>query len=433
MYVAVKGGEKAIDNAHRLLSRKRRGSVDVLELSVAQIQQQMPLAVDRVMTEGSLYDPELAALAIKQASGDVTEAIFLLRAYRTTLPRYGSTEPIETLSMVVERRISATFKDIPGGQVLGPTYDYTHRLLDFTLLAEGLLDDQNADSSDENKPMEAQLSEPKSLEPQAFLTDEELDATKIVDDSQASIHHYPHILDLLNQEGLIEPSASEEPSACEKSVASEETRTVKEPSDITRDPVSYPTNRAAWLQSLVRGDEGFLLALAYSTQRGYGRNHAFAGEIRSGDVAVSIIPEELGFSIDIGDISFTECEMVNQFVGSKTSPPQFTRGYGVSFGFAERKAMAMAMVDRALRADELGEQSESPAQDQEFVLAHCDNVEAVGFVSHLKLPHYVDFQSELDLIRKMRQQFAEEAQTKASRDTESNVDKNDSINSEGSL
>ena len=61
--------------------------------------------------------------------------------------------------------------------------------------------------------------------------------------------------------------------------------------------------------------------------------------------------------------------------------------------------MAMALVDRALRAEELGEAATSPAQDEEFVLSHCDNVEASGFVQHLKLPHYVDFQSELVVVR----------------------------------
>ncbi|HEY9279276.1 MAG TPA: carbon-phosphorus lyase complex subunit PhnI, partial [Eoetvoesiella sp.] len=133
MYVAVKGGEKAIDNAHRLLALKRRGNPLVPELAVEQIRQQMPLAVARVMAEGSLYDDELAALAIKQAAGDLMEAIFLLRAYRTTLPRFTASVPLETAAMQVERRISATFKDLPGGQLLGPTFDYTHRLLDFSL------------------------------------------------------------------------------------------------------------------------------------------------------------------------------------------------------------------------------------------------------------------------------------------------------------
>ena len=156
------------------------------------------------------------------------------------------------------------------------------------------------------------------------------------------------------------------------------------------------------LQNLARGDEGFLMVLAYATQRGYGRNHPFAGEIRSGLAMVEIVPEELGFAIEIGEVEVTECQMVNQFAGSAEAPPQFTRGYGLAFGRSERKAMAMALVDRALRSRELGEEVAAPTQDEEFVLYHSDNVEAQGFVQHLKLPHYVDFQSELELLRRLR-------------------------------
>jgi len=159
---------------------------------------------------------------------------------------------------------------------------------------------------------------------------------------------------------------------------------------------------------LARGDEGFLLALGYSTQRGYGNNHPFVGELRVGEVTVEIEPPELGFAIDIGDVVLTECQMVNQFTGSRTAPPQFTRGYGLCFGHSERRAMGMSLVDRAMRSAELGElgergePAEAPAQNVEFVLSHCDNVEATGFVEHLKLPHYVDFQSELETVRRMR-------------------------------
>jgi len=135
MYVAVKGGVRAIEASHRLLAEERRGDPSVPELSVTQIDQQLALAVDRVMAEGALYDRELAALAIKQARGDLIEAIFLLRAYRTTLPRFGVSVPIDTGRMLLHRRVSATFKDVPGGQILGPTFDYTHRLLDFDLIA----------------------------------------------------------------------------------------------------------------------------------------------------------------------------------------------------------------------------------------------------------------------------------------------------------
>jgi alpha-D-ribose 1-methylphosphonate 5-triphosphate synthase subunit PhnI len=159
------------------------------------------------------------------------------------------------------------------------------------------------------------------------------------------------------------------------------------------------------LQALARGDEGFLLALGYSTQRGYARTHPFAGEIRIGEVEVEIDVPELGFSVSVGRIQVTECQMINQFKGSAKQQPQFTRGYGLVFGQSERKAMAMALVDRALRAREFEEDVTAPAQDEEFVISHSDNVQATGFVEHLKLPHYVDFQAELDLVRRMRADY----------------------------
>jgi len=355
MYVAVKGGETAILNSYELLAQHRRGDPNVPELSVAQIRQQLRLSVDRVMTEGSVYDPELAALAIKQSAGDLVEAIFLLRAYRATLPRLGYSKPLNTTGMHISRRISAAFKDLPGGQVLGPTYDYTQRLLDFSLLATG-------------KP------------------------APVARKGQVNNEATPRVVDLLNHESFLESQLPEEGDP--------------DPFDLTRQPLRFPANRSARLQNLARADEGFLLAMAYSTQRGYSGTHPFVGEIRFGTVDVCIVPEELGFEISVGDVPVTECQMINQFQGSQTQPPQFTRGYGLAFGHSERKAMAMALVDRALRADELGEAVTAPAQMQEFVMSHSDSLESSGFVQHLKLPHYVDFQSELELVRKMRQSHA---------------------------
>ncbi len=357
MYVAVKGGAAAIEGSWRLLDQQRRGDTRLAALSVAQIRSQLSLAVDRVMTEGSLYDPELAALAIKQASGDLVEAIFLLRAYRTTLPRLGYTQPLDTARITLSRRISAAFKDVPGGQLLGPTYDYTQRLLDFALLAE---------EGDDAAASVAQTAESPDSAPEPVV---------------------PRINDLLAHEGLLETPA---PLAG------------TEPGDLTRSPLMFPADRAQRLQALARSDEGWLLAMGYSTQRGYANSHPFAGEIRRGMVSVMVVPDELGFEVDIGEIEVTECQMINQFSGNRETPPQFTQGYGLAFGGAERKAMAMALMDRALRAGELGETVVAPAQDEEFVLAHADNVEASGFVQHLKLPHYVDFQAELALVRKLR-------------------------------
>ena len=351
MYVAVKGGEKAIDNAHRWLAEIRRGDQTVPDLALTQIAEQLQLSVARVMAEGSLYDPELAALAIKQARGDLIEATFLIRAFRTTLPRFGGSAAIDTGAMMCARRISATFKDIPGGQVLGPTFDYTHRLLDFDLV--------------------------------------ELNAPQAAAHAPADEAGKPHVLGLLGRDGLMQDE-----------VAGEDDMKIP---DLTREPLSFPAERGLRLQALARGDEGFLLGLGYSTQRGYARNHAFVGELRVGLVEVEMEISELGFSITIGEIELTECETVNQFQGSKSEPAQFTRGYGLVFGQQERKAIAMALVDRALRWRELGEDYVgAPAQDEEFVLSHCDNIQATGFVEHIKLPHYVDFQSELELIRRIR-------------------------------
>lgn len=370
-YVAVKGGEQAIQNAEALLSAMRRGDAAVPELSLAQIRQQLRLAVDRVMAEGSLYDPDLAALAIKQSWGDLVEAAFLLRAYRTTLPRLYYSQPIDTAAMTVQRRISAIFKDTPGGQKLGPTFDYVHRLLDFKLAAE----------DNHYVPPRQPSQENDSCPPRALNT--------------------------LAQEGLIAaPAAKAVRDDTEKSAE-------PAPYDLTRQPLETPSSRDARLQNLARADEGYLLSMAYSTQRGYGTNHPFAGEVRMGEVEVVICPEELGFPVAIADIVVTEVQMVNQFKGNQTTPPQFTQGYGLTFGYNERKAMSMALMDRALQAKELGESSQHPAQDEEFVLYHSDNVEAQGFVQHLKLPHYIDFQAELSLVRQLRRQSSNKSPSEA--------------------
>jgi alpha-D-ribose 1-methylphosphonate 5-triphosphate synthase subunit PhnI len=260
--------------------------------------------------------------------------------------------------MAIRRRISAAFKDIPGGQVLGPTYDYTHRLLDFSLA------DVNRDIGD------LPAIPKKSTQEKPF----------------------PRVASLLQEEALMEKEPTEDKD---------------EPTgDLTREPLGLPADRDIRLQNLARGDEGFLLSLGYSLQRGFGyTEHPFAGEIRLGEVPLQIVPEELGFPVEIGEITVTESVMFRRFSGSNTTPPLYTTGYGLTFGHCERKAMAMALVDRALRCQEFGEEQDYPAQDEEFVLCHSDNVEASGFVQHLKLPHYVDFQADLVLLRDDRKQF----------------------------
>jgi alpha-D-ribose 1-methylphosphonate 5-triphosphate synthase subunit PhnI len=245
MYVAVKGGERAIENAHRLLAHERRGDRDVPEVSLAQISEQLALGVDRVMTEGSLYDRELAALAIKQARGDMIEAIFLVRAFRATLPRFGATEPVDTGRMQIQRRISSTFKDNSGRPDSG---------------ADLRLHPPSARSATRGR-----------------LCTEEPATSQALPGADAAGHR------ILGRDGLIEPAPQAEADA--------------PVGDLTRDPLRLSRqSRSAAAEPRPRRRRFSALA-RLSTQRGYGRNHPFAGEIRFGEVEVEFFAEDVGFAV----------------------------------------------------------------------------------------------------------------------------------------
>ncbi|MGC8491845.1 MAG: carbon-phosphorus lyase complex subunit PhnI [Syntrophobacteraceae bacterium] len=353
-YVAVKGGEEAIENAGRLLAYQRmKGSSAPLE--VGQIQEQLYLAVDRVMGEGALYAPELASLAFKQAAGDSFEAAFILRAYRATQPRLGYSLAQGGDQMRIVRRISAAFKDIPGGQVLGATSDYTLRLLDFELLGDTPLERQTF--------LKALGRDLGGIEPLAPT--------------------FPKVVEMLRKEGLL---AEIPRSQSDK------------PFDITRNSLGFPTPRSALMQSMSRGETGGMLLLAYSNMRGYGDIHPTVGELRVGYLPVKIEHPHSREPYTIGEVKVTEAEVIARFEASGGAP-RFTLGYGLCFGHNELKAIAMAILDRAMQSIEPG----APSENQEFVLSHLDGIESMGFGSHWKLPHYVTFQSDLDRLRKARE------------------------------
>jgi len=305
------------------------------------------------MGEGGIYAPEYAAIALKQAEGDIYEAAFILRAFRTTLQRNYYTEEINTREMFVRRKISASFREIPGGQVLGPTRDYTQRTLDTAKATETTADIQS------------------------FL--EQVDA-KIDPDKLQEISSFGKVIDLLKNEGLLKPI---DPSDDRKLV------------DITREAIKFPAPRSARLQMMARAETGGLMALGYSSQRGFGGVHPTVGELRYGTVPLRV-KDASGRLRYIGKIEVTECEMVTgSKPGKKNTPPYFTIGYGLCFGHNETKVICMSTLDSAMRRPELG----APANDQEFVLYHTEGVEAMGFTNHLKLPHYVTFQSILSNTR----------------------------------
>ncbi|WP_121614450.1 carbon-phosphorus lyase complex subunit PhnI [Mesobacillus foraminis] len=366
-YVAVKGGTRAIDESIKRLKYERVRQEQAVEVS--QIEAGLRGLVDQVMSESSIYNEKLASLAIKQAEGNPEEAVFLLRAFRSTLPRKHYSQVIESHEMKVERRISASFKDIPGGQILGATTDYTHRLLDFGLLSE---------SNQQVREWLHRFQEECHIE----------------QDSTSSPLTLPKVLDYLRSEGLIPPCESKD----------------DEPDDVTRESLEFPSSRSQRLQILTRGQTGAVTSLAYAVIRGYGALHPTVGELRVGKLPVNIShPYEEGEEEDgyyIGDIKVTEVEMlmpvtVEKEYGKKEM--EFEIGYGICYGQNETKAIAMSILDNCLENPHLG----YPSHDEEFVLYHIDSVESTGFISHLKMPHYVTFQSKLDSVRKTKKQDEE--------------------------
>lgn len=354
-YVAVKGGSKAIEHANQRLKHERIKGGEIV--TVDQITSSFRLHIDHAMSEASLYSKELASLAIKQAEGSLEEAVFLLRAFRSTVPRKYVSLVVETQDMNIKRRISASFKDIPGGQILGSTYDYQHRILDFDLFDETF--------------EEISLSTTEFMNQQVLKHD--LTTLKL-----------PRVSDYLRSIGFL-PNLNKNNDSIK---------------DITKDHLTFPTSRPERLQILQRGMTQAVIALGYASLRGYGSVHPTVGELRYGELPIHIgddVNEEEQYYI--GSIEATEVEsFVPVQTKNKHGKPvlHFDIGYGFCFGQNETKAIAMSILDQTLSQNN----KDFPTSNEEFVLLHIDAVEATGFISHLKLPHYVTFQSKLNDMRK---------------------------------
>ncbi|MDI2587299.1 carbon-phosphorus lyase complex subunit PhnI [Psychrobacillus sp. NEAU-3TGS] len=366
-YVPVKGGTEAIDASIKRLKYERLKGNETIEIQT--IMSTMRGMIDQVMSESSLYSPFLAAIAIKQAEGSMEEAVFLMRAHRSTLPRPYYSKTVEPETMLVERRISASFKDIPGGQLLGATYDYTHRLLDFDLINES------------------------SESIQRWLQNYQTELQKV--DAFDEVKYFPKVVDYLREEGLFENYEGNNTA----------------PKDITKQSLQFPSTRSERLQVMTRGQTGAVTSLGYASLRGYGQVHPTVGEVRVGAVPIYVgHPNEMEHDIEddfyIGDIKVTEVE---SFVPTQVKNAnneyelQFEIGYGICYGQNETKAIAMSILDQCLEHPE----ADFPTHDEEFVLLHIDSVESTGFISHLKLPHYVTFQSKLDSVRQVKKEVQE--------------------------
>ncbi len=343
-YVATKGGEQAIQEAENLFHELK--APVTLEL-IQQIQETMPYLVDRVMGEGSLYAPELAALAIAQSGGDLFEAVLLIRAYRSTQPRIAYAETLTVDDMLTVRRISAAFKDIPGGQILGPSLDYSHRVLRLDLL-------------DGSEPLAGE-------------------DTPVTISDKPSPRTYPLVADWLRGQKVLPELKEQEPIDNPAEIP-----------DITRDPVKTPAPRAHRLQAMARADTGGVLALGYSSMRGYGFVHPTVNELRLAHAEVEVKHPVTGEPFSVGRVRVSQAEVVtNAKVGYKI-------GFQATMGWNETKLIAGATLDM-----EMSQEDPHPALNEDFVLYHTESIEASGFCNHFKLPHYVTFSSSLDNVRKV--------------------------------
>ncbi len=372
-YVAVSGGKVAIDASLDLLELERLGAGRTIDPDL--ICDTLPELVEQVESEGSLWAPEVASLALKQAAGSVEEAVFLVRAYRSTLERLYTSRVIDTGEMQVNRRISAAFKDVAGGQILGATRDYSHRLIDFDLAEE-----TDATARERMRELDDALAQASAAGTQSGTAAA----------AQQDLSRVPRVADFLRELDMVptfEPN-NDEPVA------------------ITKTPLAFPAPRSVILQALSRGLTQAVVAIGYAAIRGFGLSHPTVGELRRGTVAVEIDAPGATAGADaedayyLGSLPVTEVESLivadEEIDGQHRSSLDI--GYGCIMGANESKAIAMSVLDHSLRQDDV----RYPTQDQEFVLTHIDSVESTGFISHLKLPHYVTFQSKLDSALRSR-------------------------------
>jgi len=335
-YVATRGGERAIEQSERLF-RAEMG--EITPGRVAEIRAAMPYLIDRVMGEASLYDEDLAALALAQTGGELFEAVLLLRAWRTTQPRLAVAEPVTQDSLFTHRRISAAFKDIPGGQILGPTLDYSHRILATDVLS-------------------GQTYRPEPVEPA----------------QTPAPAHQPSVAAWQAANGLLRAPTPD-------------SVTGNDIPDVTREPLLFPARRAHTLQSLARAETGGVLALGYAAQRGYGQAHPTVNELRLAEAEVRV-EHPRGTIFSAGRVKVSQAEVV-----SKTGT-QLGLGFAATMGWNEVKVIAAATLDLNSKGAPKGS-----ATEEEFFLYHTEGVESSGFCIHFKLPHYVTFQSSLDAMR----------------------------------
>lgn len=346
-YVAIKGGTDAIkaSNSFFQATLEPGQSIDNKEIIEG-----LRFSCDRVMSEGALYTEKLAAQAIRKSGGDLLEAAFYVRAHRSTCQRIGSVDPIDTSAMRILRRISSAFKEIKGGQILGPSCDYVIRL--FSNFTKDVWDGHQVSAQGQDDI--------------------------VVTSALAPLRAEDKIITLPNIE--------------------------EQPFDVTRTFPLPPYPRSSLMQVMARGETGAMLAFAYTSMRGYGDVHPTIGDLRLGASALHFLHPFTGKNAKIGEIRVTACETVGSFNRDpKDGKVRLSVGFGFCFGFNETKAIAMSILDLAMSHKTHSVGGSDIATNPEIIIHHVDAVESMGFTNHFKLPHYVTFQADLHVFKSAKE------------------------------
>lgn len=346
-YVAIKGGTEAIRASKEFFGESLATAQRIDDEALIK---GLTFSCDRVMGEGALYTEKLSAEAIRRSGGDLLEAAFYVRAHRSTCQRIGKIEPVDTQNMRILRRISSAFKDIKGGQILGPSCDYVIRL--FTTLK-----DEAWQAGEQNESDSSDTYLESALKP---LRDED------------------KVIILKNTED--------------------------EPFDVTRTFPLPPYPRSGLMQVMSRGETGAMLAFAYTTMRGYGDVHPTIGDLRLGMADFSFKHPFTGKNAKVGEMRFTACETVGSFNRDpEDGKIRLSVGYGFCFGFNETKAISMSILDLAMHHQGHSVGGMDIAANPEIIIHHVDAVESMGFSNHFKLPHYVTFQADLHVFQSAKE------------------------------
>lgn len=339
-YAAARGGLTAIKNAERLV-RHLRDHDPSDPVGTAQVTGRLRLLVDKVMGEAGMWDPDLAARALLQAEGDHIEATHLLRAYRSTLPRVAVALPVHADDMRLLRRIVPAFREPGGPQVLGRSTDYSARML---------VADAHA-ARDGTAPLLTSVMGKNGTTTRLTATLRRLDL-------------------------LVDRRRTDDP----------------EPVDVTSAPPRPPAPRSARLSAMARAETGSLINQWYRNILGPdGYLHEVTlGEVRHGELPVTLRHPHTGNPVTIGHYRATEVEAVEDLDGAGEDRERFDVGFGICLGHNERKAIAMANLDIACHRDG------GATTLEQSILMTTDGLDSAGFLEHLKLPHYVTFRSMID-------------------------------------